>query len=78
MMTALCIGSAIDPSRMICKVTTALFGCRHGSQTAIPLAGGNARTLTARAKPGKLLVEFKPCKNVVDYHLPFSSPAQKN
>jgi hypothetical protein len=23
------IGSASDPSRMICKVTTALFGCRH-------------------------------------------------
>lgn len=34
--------------------------------------------LRRAAEAGKLLVEFKPCQNVVDYQLPFQLPSQKN
>jgi hypothetical protein len=50
------------------------------SQTILrSLAEAERRAQLRRsAEAGKLLVEFKPCQNVIDYQLPFSPASQKN
>jgi hypothetical protein len=59
---------------MICKVTTPLFWLlTQVAFFANEVGPGQAQT----GGVGKLLVELRPCQNVVDYQLPVSPAAMK-